>query len=233
MDRDQVNCLHYLYQGYPHRAIPVDLPMDLRQLLFWCPYDTLGPLTNGSLVVEHGGALVLPPWCLSFIDDVENQLRNMPNPNFAFGYPFSARIRQPGEPRPAFVAIPYRPEFDAVKAAIEEAALAANFKCEITGDLANLGTIMDQVWQGIRGADLVVADITGHNPNVMYEMGLAAALGKEAIIMTQEQELPFDLRHWRTIHYRSDAIADLKRHLEASFRAVSARYPHEGPEPRF
>jgi hypothetical protein len=64
-------------------------------------------------------------------------------------------------------------------------------------------------------------------------MGLAAALGKEAIIMTQEQELPFDLRHWRTIHYRSDAIADLKRHLEASFRAVSARYPHEGPEPRF
>jgi hypothetical protein len=233
MDRDQVNCLHYLYQGYPHRAIPVDLPMDLRQLLFWCPYDTLGPLTNGSLVVEHGGALVLPPWCLSFIDDVENQLRNMPNPNFAFGYPFSARIRQPGEPRPAFVAIPYRPEFDAVKATIEEAALAANFKCEITGDLANPGTIMDQVWQGIRGADVVVADVTGHNPNVMYEMGLAAALGKEAIIMTQAEELPFDLRHWRTIHYRSDAIADLKRHLEASFRAVSARYPHEGPEPRF
>ena len=131
------------------------------------------------------------------------------------------------------MAIPYRPEFDAIKAATQEAALAANFRCEITGDLASPGAIMDQVWQGIRGADVVVADITGHNPNVMYELGLAAALGKEAIIATQEQQLPFDLRHWRTIKYQPDRIDHLRTHLEASFSAVSARYPHEGPEPRF
>jgi hypothetical protein len=239
MDRDQVNCLHYLYQGRipghrgPIPGIPVDWPSELRQLLFWCPYDTLSPLTNDKLVEEHQGALVLPPWCLSFVDEVEKQLRNMPNPNFVFGYPLSAQIREPGERRPAFVAIPYRRQFDEVKAAIQEAAQAANFHCEVTGDLAKPGTIMDQVWQGIRGADVVIADITGHNPNVMYEVGLAAALGKEVIITTQRQNLPFDIRHWRTIRYKPDRLDLLKDDLEAGFRAVSARYPHEGPEPRF
>jgi nucleoside 2-deoxyribosyltransferase len=68
---------------------------------------------------------------------------------------------------------------------------------------------MVQVWQGVRGADVVVADITGRNSNVMYELGLGIALGKEAIIVTQEQQLPFDLRHWRTVKYEPDRRDDL------------------------
>ena len=114
-----------------------------------------------------------------------------------------------------------------------QAAATASFRCEVTGDLASPGTIMDQVWQGIRGADMVVADITGANPNVMIKVGLAAALGKEVIVITQDQGLPFDIRHWRKIAYAADRLPELEGELVAAFGAVSARYPYEGPEPRF
>jgi hypothetical protein len=170
---------------------------------------------------------------LSFIDQVENQLRSLPQPDFVFGYPFSAPIRQPGQPRPAFVAISYAPQFADIKAAIVAAGAAANFTCEVTGDLNTPGDIMNQVWQGIRGADVVVAEITGSNPNVMIEVGMAAALGKEVIVVSQSDSLPFDIKHWRRITYDAADPGSLRAKLEQAFAGVTARYPFEGPEPRF
>ena len=120
-----------------------------------------------------------------------------------------------------------------MKLTVLEAAASAGFRCEVTGDLATPGNILDQVWQGIRGSDAVIADITGTNPNVFYEIGLAHALGKEVILMSQEAGAPFDIRSSRRIHYDLDGLNTLKANLETAFRAISARYPHEGPEPRF
>ena len=52
---------------------------------------------------------------------------------------------------------------------------------------------------GISDADLVVADLTGLNANVMYEVGVAHALRKPTLVVTQEiDELPFDLRTSRS-----------------------------------
>jgi hypothetical protein len=52
----------------------------------------------------------------------------------------------------------------------------------LTGDLANPGNIIDQVWTSIRSAAAIVADITGGNVNVYYEIGLAHALGKKSFL---------------------------------------------------
>jgi hypothetical protein len=55
---------------------------------------------------------------------------------------------------------------------------------------------------GIVEADLVVADLTDGNPNVYYELGLAHALRKRVILLTQEAAaLPFDLRAYRVVEY--------------------------------
>ncbi len=81
---------------------------------------------------------------------------------------------------------------------------------------------MDQVWQGIRGADVVVADVTGSNPNVMIEVGMAAALGKEVIVISQSDMLPFDIRHWRRITYAPADLPRLEEELVRTFGAVSA-----------
>jgi len=235
MDRDMVNCLHYLYQWG-------DIPLSklehegTRSMLFWCGPDTRYPLRGMEVVVEDTQAQVLrvPPGILNLIDSIESQLRSLPNPDFVFGYPFSAAIRAVGEQRPAFLAIPYASEFDAVKKVILDAADSTGFKCEVTGDLrSSAGTVMDQVWQGIRSADVVVAEITGKNPNVYYEIGLAHALGKEVILITQEQAVPFDVRATRRIKYDPLDLPQLRIELQDAFKQVSARYPFEGAEPRF
>lgn len=43
------------------------------------------------------------------------------------------------------------------------------------GDVAGPGAIHQSIWAHIKQADIIVADLTGHNPNVVYELGAAAA----------------------------------------------------------
>jgi hypothetical protein len=61
---------------------------------------------------------------------------------------------------------------------------------------------MGDVWSAINAAKVIVADCTGRNPNVMYEIGLAHAIGRHTILISQSiDDVPFDLRHLRVIVY--------------------------------
>ncbi len=56
-------------------------------------------------------------------------------------------------------------------------------------------------WQ-IEKAKLLLADLSGKNPNVFYELGLAHALEKPVVLVSSNQDdVPFDLRHIRVILY--------------------------------
>ncbi|MGH2556405.1 MAG: hypothetical protein ACRDHO_11885, partial [Actinomycetota bacterium] len=69
-------------------------------------------------------------------------------------------------------------------------------------DIFATGKIMDQVWRGIRQATVLVAQLTSKNPNVFYELGLAHALRKPVVLVSSnEDDVPFDLRHIRVILY--------------------------------
>jgi hypothetical protein len=49
---------------------------------------------------------------------------------------------------------------------------------------------------------LILADLSGTNPNVFYELGLAHALTKPAILITESiEDIPFDLRALRVLEY--------------------------------
>lgn len=62
--------------------------------------------------------------------------------------------------------------------------------------------IVNQIWTALVGSRLVIADCTGRNPNVFYEIGLAHAVGKPTILITQSgDDIPFDLRHRRFVPY--------------------------------
>jgi hypothetical protein len=62
--------------------------------------------------------------------------------------------------------------------------------------------IMEQIWRGIRSAKVLVAELTTKNSNVFYELGLAHALEKPVVLVSSNQEdVPFDLRHIRVILY--------------------------------
>jgi hypothetical protein len=67
------------------------------------------------------------------------------------------------------------------------------------------GIITTQIIQQLNDADLVIADLTDHNPNVFYELGVRHALQKPTIHLLQDgQKLPFDVGQYRTIFYRLD-----------------------------
>jgi hypothetical protein len=85
------------------------------------------------------------------------------------------------------------------KPAIEQTGLTA---VRADAEIFGTGKIMDQVWRGIRAANVLLAELTTKNPNVFYELGLAHALEKPVVLVSSNQEdVPFDLRHIRVILY--------------------------------
>lgn len=69
-------------------------------------------------------------------------------------------------------------------------------------DMFRTGKIVDQIWSGIHGAKVLVAELTGRNPNVFYELGLAHALPKPVVLVSaNEEDVPFDVQHIRVIYY--------------------------------
>jgi nucleoside 2-deoxyribosyltransferase len=97
--------------------------------------------------------------------------------------------------------------------------------------MATAGKIEDQIWDQVRRAEAVVADLTGSNPNVYYEVGLAHALGKRIIFITQDDTpLPFDVLTSRYIKYAESDLGQLQNELERAFAAVKQRYQFD-PRP--
>jgi hypothetical protein len=72
-------------------------------------------------------------------------------------------------------------------------------------DIFGTGKIIDQILSGILAAKVLVAELTGRNPNVFYELGLAHALKKPVVLISaDEQDVPFDVRHIRVIGYEKE-----------------------------
>jgi len=69
-------------------------------------------------------------------------------------------------------------------------------------DIFGTGKIIDQIWIGLKRAKVLVAELTSRNPNVLYELGLAHALHKPVVLISSnENDVPFDVRHVRVIYY--------------------------------
>ncbi|HBB94901.1 MAG TPA: hypothetical protein DC054_05880, partial [Blastocatellia bacterium] len=69
-------------------------------------------------------------------------------------------------------------------------------RAERGDDVFGSNVIMDDITKSIRRARLIIGDLTGRNPNVFYEVGIAHALNKQVLLMTQSiDDVPFDLRH--------------------------------------
>ena len=99
--------------------------------------------------------------------------------------------------------MPFDEEFDPVydrfiKPVFED----AGFGIERADDILSQQNILKDVIEGIYNSDVIVADLTSVNPNVFYELGLAHALRKRVILITQSiDEVPFDLKSYRLLEY--------------------------------
>jgi hypothetical protein len=200
------------------------------QHYFYCPRDT--PPDAGLWVEPKPGTneVQLKEEIRAFVIQTDAQMKGLPREDFVFGYPITEKPRQPGDLRPCFLAMPTRDWLPGVQRTIE--AAAHGFKCTLSVDNAAPGDIMDQVWQEIRKADVILADLTTLNPNVFYEMGLAHALGKTIIMIKQQDSIavPFDLRRHKYFEYDLTRLDDLGLWLGKAFRSVPQRYSFD-PQP--
>lgn len=72
--------------------------------------------------------------------------------------------------------------------------------------ISTSGEIPEQIFRQLRDCPVVIADLTGANPNVMYELGLRHTTGKVTIQIGEKGRLPFDVAAIRTIMFkRSEA----------------------------
>ena len=69
-------------------------------------------------------------------------------------------------------------------------------------DFFSTKEVIQEIWNAIALSKVLIADCTGKNPNVFYEIGVAHTVGKNVILITQKKDdIPFDLRHLRYIEY--------------------------------
>ena len=88
---------------------------------------------------------------------------------------------------------------DHIKPTIEK---IDNIKCFRADNIYDNKPIIEDIWKSINEASIIISELTGRNPNVFYETGIAHTVGKEVILITQNiDDVPFDLRHLRCIVY--------------------------------
>ncbi len=126
---------------------------------------------------------------------------------------------QSTKPKPfCFVLMPFDSSFnDLYEFGIKGACSDVGVYCERVDEQIFLGSMLERIYSQISRAHLLVADMTGKNPNVFYEVGYAHALGKNVVLLTSNSsDIPFDLKHFPHIVYGSEIKtlrASLARHL--------------------
>ena len=91
-------------------------------------------------------------------------------------------------------------------------------------DLFRASSIVQDIWELTKKAKIILADLTSQNANVFYELGLAHALAKPAILITETiDDIPFDLRSLRIIDYNKNIPnwgSVLQERIENAIRAT-------------
>lgn len=102
-----------------------------------------------------------------------------------------------------FVVMPFSSLFQVEYEKIISPALKELNITPVRGDeIYSKQRIVDDIWNSIKSCRFVLAELTGKNPNVLYEIGLAHAIGKPVIIITRNgDDVPFDLKALRYLFY--------------------------------
>ncbi len=136
-----------------------------------------------------------------------------------FEKPTDARSSRVSE---IFVAMPFtsmlQPVYDDH---IQKVCKQLSLSVARADDFYTSTSIMADTWKAIFFCKVLVADCTGRNPNVFYEVGISHTLGRPTILLSQNiDDVPFDIRHLRVILYQFTPRG--MRDFEADFARVLA-----------
>jgi hypothetical protein len=135
-----------------------------------------------------------------------------------------------GPPRPdegdlpdIFVITPLKDELKPVFRQIKKVATELKLTCKKGDDFHNAKDIREDIWAAICHSQICIADYTGKNPNVFYEIGIAHTIGKSVILIAHSSdfELPFNIKPMRAIPYditKDDDVEKFKTALTKTIR---------------
>lgn len=121
-----------------------------------------------------------------------------------------------------FVIMPFSPEYDLIyHQLIKPAAETSGLKVLRADDIYSPGVITEQIKAAIHQSRICIAEVTGKNPNALYEVGIAHTLSKPTILLSQSvEQIPFDLRALRFIIYDMKEIERAKENLEGTIKEI-------------
>jgi hypothetical protein len=123
----------------------------------------------------------------------------------------------------AFVVMPFAEQFLAGYSTVIRPALErAGLEC-VRADAEAQGHIHRQMFERILECPVVVADLTGLNPNVLYELGVAHSFGRKTVVVVREDflaRIPFDVAPYRVLPYPAPADGEPPGHSARVAAAV-------------
>jgi hypothetical protein len=110
-----------------------------------------------------------------------------------------------------FVLTPFNEKYTEQYSVINRLVTSLGFKCS-KGDDSNISSnILGHIAEQIAKSRLVIANISGRNPNVFYELGIAHALGKPVIIVSESlSDIPFDINSSRILAFDDEIDLEIK-----------------------
>jgi hypothetical protein len=162
-------------------------------------------LVDAGLVQRKDNLLLLTP----LVEKIQNALdvsltylsqldtdSTLVNPIFGKPVSFISKIN-------VFVLMPFSEELQPIyEDHIKNVCSELNLTAARADDFFAARLIISDIWSAIYHSQIIVADCTGRNPNVFYEIGIAHTLGRPTILISQSiEDVPFDLRHLRCIVY--------------------------------
>jgi hypothetical protein len=102
---------------------------------------------------------------------------------------------------------------------IQEACRSCKVVCSRLDDPGGELNILEELYFEIHRADMIIADISGLNPNVLYEVGYAHGLNKPIFLLTDNvKELPFNLSPLRHIVFDKNDLPGLSKKLVTALK---------------
>jgi hypothetical protein len=168
-------------------------------------------LTSAGLIVAVGNGRyeVVDNWrnIQSALDISLNQVSMLGQGSIVV-QPYIGPPDKLAKPDDLFVVMPFRDDLKPVwEDHIKNVAKSLGLTVMRADDFFTAHSVMSDVWNAIYGARAIIADCTGRNPNVFYEIGIAHVIGKPVVLIAQNSDdVPFDLRHLRYILYKHTTL---------------------------